>query len=191
MNVSKFLDSLDAETLRTIHNKAVMEPNRSVTLHVFSSNPDVGTGTVVASLMSRVLEREKLPNLEFRAGDLVSPYPSWWDEPKLEDRPAFDGFVAEYRFGLGEWCMTPTRFPNAPYGCHLGAALHEQAHYDGMSYMYDGSELPTPKAGLTLQSGKPVLVSPLEGHGYLVDYIGEPLLVISHYITNFVAIRMY
>lgn len=191
MNVNKFLDSLSKETIRAIHNKAVMEPNRSVTLYVFSGNPEVGTGKIVASLISRVLDREKLPNLEFREVDLTTPYPSWWDEPKLEDRPAFDSFVTKYRIGLGEWCHTPEIFPNLPYGCHLNAALHESASYDGISYKYDGSRLVSPKAGITLHSGKRVLVTPLGDSDYLVDYIGEPTLVFSQYITSFVAIRMY
>lgn len=190
MNIEALVASLDIDAVKAIHNKAVMEPDRSVTIYVFSSNPDAGTGKVVATLRTSILEPSKVPDLEFRIVDLASPYPSWWDEPKLEGRPAFDSFVTQYRFGLGDWCMTPERFPNAPYGCHLHAALHESAVYDGMSYMYDDSQLVSPKAGIALQSGKRVLVSPLEGHGYLVDYIGEPTLVISHYITNFVAIRM-
>ena len=191
MNIENFVASLDRDVVKVIHNKAVMEPDRSITIYVFSGNPDVGTGRVVVSLKSSVLEPNKVPDLEFLAVDLTTPYPSWWDEPKLEDRPAFDSFVTQYRFGLGEWCMTADRFPNAPYGCHLNAALHESASYDGMSYKYDGSQLTSPKAGIALQSGKCVLVSPLEGHDYLVDYIGEPTLVISHYFTNFVAIRMF
>lgn len=191
MFIDAFIKSLDRDFIRTVHNKAVMEPNRSITIHVFSGIPGVGNGEVLAELIQSPLDSNKVPDLSFTFIDIKSPYPSWWDEPKLEDRPAFDSFVTSYRFGLGEWCMTPERFPNAPYGCHLNAAMHESVSYDGMSYKYDGSQLISPKAGISLQSGKRVLVSPLDGHGYLVDYIGEPTLVISHYITNHVAIRMF
>lgn len=190
MNIEEFVNYINHGDGNVIYNKLVMSPNRKVDIYVIAGNPAVQDAHITVSMERDPYNRWKHTSIAISNKPHNPNIAGWWDESVQLGNAAFNEFVNKYLQSLPAWEAFAERFPNEFAGMSLNPAMVPPVAYGAMEYMYDGREITSIMGGMSLMSGSPVLITPLGEYGFLVDYIRESTMVVTHNLTNFVAIRV-